>query len=323
MQVAFAGSPDSPIFPILAKELEGFQFSAIPPQELTNAKNLDVIIALRGRWGREEMIDLPVSLIQRFGAGVDTVDLDAMNQLGIWVANVPSLPSKNADSVADLALFLVLGVSRKARELGRSIESGHWNYSPGTLLKGKAACLVGMGGLGLSIAERLQAFGMKLIGVRKHPQTLVPDELHFDKVYGSENLLEALSKAYCVVVCASSDSSTHRLMGEAQFRSMPRGAILINVARGALVDEEALFNSLESGHLGGAGLDVFVQEPLSPESPLHGHPLVFATPHCGGDTHEATAGIASYIGNNLRQYAAGKRLGSLVNEPFHPRVKLF
>ncbi|HWD40936.1 MAG TPA: NAD(P)-dependent oxidoreductase [Fimbriimonas sp.] len=323
MKVVVTGSSDGRIYPRLVHGLQGFDVSAVGAGDLVEAcQGADVLVSFGGSWNREVLSKLPISLLQRFGVGVDNVDLAAADELGIWIANVPSLPSDNADSVADMVLLLLLMVYRRISEAQKAMQTGNWAVEPGRTLKGKTACLVGMGGIGLSAAVRLQACGMKLLGVRRNPHKTVPEELHFEEVFGPDRLHWALSKSDVVILSATTDEETRGMMGEDEFAIMPEGSVVVNVGRGGLIRQDALVKALQTGHLGGAGLDVFDKEPLDPAHPLLRLPNVVATPHLAGTTHEALRGIGDYIVENIRTFLAGHRLASIVNDPPNPRRPL-
>src|SRR4051812_31644258 len=148
------------------------------------------------------------------------------------------------------------------------------------LLHGKRMTIVGLGSIGIEIAKRAHAFGMTITGVRRHPERDKPDCV--DRVFGDRQLDDALAGCDILVLAAPGVAATQAMIGPRQLALLSRGAILVNVARAAIVDQQALMQGLESGRLGGAMLDVFEREPLDPRSPLWSMRNVVITPHSSG-----------------------------------------
>jgi phosphoglycerate dehydrogenase-like enzyme len=263
----------------------------------------------RGRFG----------LVQQFGVGLEGVDVEAATSAGVWVARVPATGTGNAESVAEHAVLLMLSLSRRVGAARQALEEGRWGQPTGTALLGKTACLVGLGDVGMALARRLQSFGMRLIAVRRDPQRWVNQDLGIDRVFGSSELIAAVSQADYIVLCLKYDRSLRHLVDDRLLASVKPGAFLINVARGGLVDPNALRHSLEKGHLGGAGLDVFWEEPVDPSHPLFSFPNVIATPHVAGLTDASYSGIAAVVVDNVKRHAQGLAPRHAVNAPPRPR----
>jgi phosphoglycerate dehydrogenase-like enzyme len=280
---------------------------------------VDVVVPYGARISRETIERGSFGLIQQFGVGLETVDVAAATELGVWVARVPSAGSGNAESVAEHALLLMLLLARRVHEWQGVVERGVLGEPPGIALSGKCACVVGLGGVGAALARRLQAFEMRLVGVRARPLLGPPAGVGM-QVMGSERLLDALSRADFVVLCATMSEANRRLIDDAAVRAMRPGAYLINVARGGLVDTRALIEGLASGHLAGAGLDVVDGEPIDPGDPLLRYNVVL-TPHIAGVTDASYAGIARVVADNLRRYACGEPPRYAVNVPVHLRSR--
>ena len=213
--------------------------------------------------------------VVRAGVGYNNVDLDAAGRRGIVVCNVPDY---GTEEVADHAIMLLLAVSRHLRIADASIRAGGWDPFAGLAtprLRGQTLGLVGCGRIGMATALRAKAFGLDVV----FHDPFVPSGL--DKALGIrrelhlESLLE--SSDFVSVHCYLDDRS-HRLIDAKAFARMKPGSILVNTARGSIVDQEALIAALDSGHLLGAGLDVFEHEPLGDDRLRH-HPRVILTPH--------------------------------------------
>ena len=224
-----------------------------------------------------------LKVIGRAGVGVDNIDLEAAKSKGITVVNAPQAVTV---AVAEHALGLMLSLSRHIPRADASMRRAEWRKSElkGSELFEKTLGIVGVGRIGSAIAERARAFGMKVFGY----DALVPDEelrnrgtepADFDRLLGSSDY---------VSLHLPLNEGTRALFGSETLGKMKRGARLISVARGGIVDEKALLAALESGHLSGAALDVFSEEPPG-ESPLLIHPTMVSTPHIGASTAEAQA----------------------------------
>jgi phosphoglycerate dehydrogenase-like enzyme len=255
-------------------------------------------------------------LIQQIGVGLETVDIATATRLGVWVARVPSQGVGNAESVAEHAIMLLLALSRRLPAAQATLAARRAWFAPtGQALLGKEACIVGLGGIGTQLALRLRGFGMRLTAVRARPEQGAPAEAGISQVYGSSELHRALGSADYVVLCARYDQHNHHMIDAAALAAMQPGAFLVNVARGGLVDPDALLAALQSGHLAGAGLDVFWQEPVDPTHPLFGMEHVIATPHHAGVTDLFHVGVTRAMAENIRRYARGEAPLHAANQP--------
>jgi phosphoglycerate dehydrogenase-like enzyme len=274
----------------------------------------DVIVPAAARIDADVMAAGSFGLIQQFGVGLEGVDVAAATEAGIWVANVPAAGVGNADSVAEHALMFMLALSRRLPRMKADLAARRISEPAGQALFGKTACLVGLGDIGVEIARRLHAFHMRVIAVRKRPELGAPEEARVERVYGMGELQEALGQAEYTILCAPLTSDTRGLIDRETIACMKPGSYLINVARGGLVDHDALLEALESEHLAGAGLDVFWQEPVDPDHPLF-ECNVIATPHVAGLTDSACSGIALTVEDNVRRHARGLAPQFAVNTP--------
>lgn len=219
--------------------------------------------------------------IVKWGIGTDNVDKVTAARLGIHVYNTPGMFS---DEVADLALGHVLCLARHLHRMDRAVRTGAWSRYEGTSLSGKTAGIVGLGGIGRAIAKRCTAFGMSVVGC--DVATIEPSSLSACGAAQApfETVLE---RADILILACSLTAENRHLMNDAAFARMKHGAMLVNVARGPIVDEAALVTALESGKIGSAGLDVFEVEPLPPDSPLRGFDNCLFGTHAGSGTLEA------------------------------------
>jgi phosphoglycerate dehydrogenase-like enzyme len=244
-------------------------------------------------------------LVQQYGVGLEKVDLERAAELGVWVARIPGDLAGNGDSVAELAMLQLLALVRRLDDARAALADRTWDSRPTAgSLTGATVAVIGLGAIGSALALRLNAFSARILGVRARPALGRPDGVA--EVTGPDQLYDVLGKADAVVCCAMYDGTNDKMFDAAAFAAMKPGAIFVNVARGGLVDEAALLAALESGQVGGAGLDVHAVEPADPASPLLRHPRVLATPHVGGLTYEMFRRTASLFARNVQRWAAGE-----------------
>ena len=233
--------------------------------------------------------------VARAGAGIDNIDAQAARERGVGVLNVPGA---NAVAVAELVFGLLLSLLRRIPDAHASVRRGEWEKSrfQGRELRGKTLGIVGLGKIGRAVAQRARAFEMTCVG---HDPLLADAQV---RTLGVEPLPlgELFSRAEILTLHVPHTPETRGMIGEAELRRLPRGAILVNAARGGLVDEAALLAALERGDLGGAAFDVFDREPPG-ESPLLKRPDVVATPHIGAATVEAQEAVGEEIVKLLLQ----------------------
>jgi phosphoglycerate dehydrogenase-like enzyme len=298
----------------LAPFIPEWQIAVCDKDEVaSNLRDVDVVVPYGAAIDEHVISRGTFCLIQQFGVGLETVDVAAASAAGVWVARVPSAQTGNAQSVAEHAILLMLALSRRFAQMQESVQHGVVGEPAGVALAGKTACIIGMGGVGSALAARLQSFGMRLIGVRERPILGAPAGVAM-RVFGAKRLHEALSLSDYTIVCVAMNAANRNLIDRGALFSMKKGAILINVARGGLVDTEALREALASGHLGAAGLDVFSQEPIDPADPLFQYDVVI-TPHVAGVTDLSYDGIARAVAQNLDRYARGQEPLFAVNSP--------
>lgn len=223
-----------------------------------------------------------LAVIGSHGTGVDRIDLAAAQARGIRVVNTPGA---NAQDVAELALGLMLGVARQMRAADAAVRAGDagWRLRHrGMALGGRCLALWGWGHVAKALAPMAQGLGMRVICMSAHAGVAELAAAHVTPAQGVADLL-----AQADVLSLHGVPRARPLVGAAELAMLRPGSILINTARGALVDETALATALRTGHLAGAGLDVTTEEPLPPDSPLHDCPGLILTPHIGGTTDRA------------------------------------
>lgn len=267
-------------------------------------------------WARGELLARCPQLlcVSAGGAGYDTVDVAACTAAGIAVVNQAG---GNAVSVAEHTLGLMLGLSRRMVEGDRRLrrELGYTREDVmGHEICGRTLGLVGIGHIGTRVAALAQAFGLNVIATDPH---LPPDEVQ-RRGARAVSLPELLAQADIVSLHCPRDASTLRLFNAETFARMKRGALFITTARGGIHDEAALLQALQSGHLAGAGLDVWDQEPPPLDHPLLALDNVYATYHVAGVTHEARRNMARISAEQIVGVLAGGRPPRLVNPEVWP-----
>ena len=271
------------------------------------------------RWfvTREMLARTPDLLIaSSSGAGYDTIDVEACNEAGVAVVNQTG---GNAVSVAEHTLALMLGVARRMAESDRRLrkETGLTREDVmGHEIAGKTVGIVGIGNIGRRVAALAQAFGMTAIAT---DPLLSADEI---RARGATpvSLDTLLAESDFVSLHCPRDASTLKMIDAAAFAKMKPGAIFIQTARGGLHDEQALTEALQSGHLSGAGLDVWDIEPPPLDHPLLAMPNVYATFHTAGVTHEARKSMATFSAEQLVHTLRGGVPPRLINPEVWPRV---
>jgi len=285
-------------------------------ETLQHLDGADVLVPMPNAVDREIMQAGTFGLIQQYGVGLERVDIEAATEAGIWVARLPAELTGNADGVAELAVAQILTAVRRMDEARVAVANGWWQPISGSLI-GSTIAIVGLGAIGTALAKRLSGFGCRLIGVRAHPEAGGPDSV--DSVVGPDELPQVLAQSDVVICSAMASAATRNLFDAEAFAACKPGAVFINVARGVMVDDDALLAALASGQISWAGLDVFHTEPLSSDHPFAHHPRVIATPHIGGLTHSMLARRAELFAENVLRWQCGEKPQWAVNCPPHPR----
>lgn len=259
---------------------------------------VDVIVPLMSRIDAAMMDRLAPRLIQQFGVGLEGVDVAAAAARGIPVANVPAADTGNADGVGEVAVLHLLALARRLGEAQGAVADRRLGEPIGMPLTDAAVVVLGLGAVGQAVVRRLAGFGPRLTGIGSGPRPPAQVEAALSRYLVSERLPEALSGADALIVCCTLTERTRGIVGERELAAMRPGAYLVNVARGPVVDYSALLTALRSGRLGGAGLDVYWDEPIDPADPLLAE-NVSATPHIGGVTTASYRRIAERVVANI------------------------
>jgi len=249
-----------------------------------------------------------VRWIQATSAGIG----DYVRRMG-YAASMPNTIFTTASGVharplAEFCFMVLLAFHKKLLPTMRDQRRKHWERFAAGELTGQTLVVVGVGRIGREIARVGQAFGMQVIGVKRSPAGVDAAALHLDALYGPSDLHRVLPHAQNLVLIAPHTAETEGMIGAAELALLPPGAVFVNIGRGALVDEDALIDALRSGHLLGAALDVFREEPLPPESPLWEMDNVIVYPHSASTSYLENARITDLFCQNLRRYLDGQPL---------------
>ena len=262
----------------------------------------------------EDIIKMSESLrlIQRIGVGLDNIDVEKTKEKGIFVCNTPG---GNQHSVAEFTIASILNLYRKLTILDRTTKEGRWqkwDYRLSSFeMKGKTHGFIGMGGTGKETAAISRAFGTNII---YYSRTRLPEHVEgdFDAVY--LGLDEVLKESDILSIHIPLTSHTVNLIGEKELSQMKKDAILINVSRGGIVDEKALYKAISNKSIGGAAIDTFVTEPVDKANPLLCFDNVIATPHIAGATKESLEFMIDISFKNFDLVEENKKPEYIVND---------
>ena len=258
----------------------GLSFDVIWNSEIAEDEKVEVIITVKTRVDKDLLEKYPnTRMIAVAFTGYDCVDLETCREKDIAAYNVPAYSS---NSVAELAVSFAISVLRDIPNLNNAIRKGEWNAPPGQDLNEKTVGILGTGGIGTLTGKLFSTFGCKVIGWSRSKQ----EEF---KKYGSytSSLAELMSQSDIVSIHLPLNEKTKGIIGRKELSKMKQSAILINTARGPIIDEESLISALEEEKIAGAALDVFDQEPIRQNNPLLEMKNVILTPHIAYKTKEA------------------------------------
>jgi D-3-phosphoglycerate dehydrogenase / 2-oxoglutarate reductase len=274
-----------------APELEIVERPTLPVAELLEEiGGYDAMVGRSATRVSRELLDHAPRLrvVGRAGVGVDNVDLERATELGIAIINAPG---GNTVSVAELTFGVLLSILRHVHEAAQSMAAGEWRRSAlgGSELRGRTFAIIGLGRIGSEVARRARGFGVKLIGFDPFVSEARFEELGVERTGSLEELLQ---RADIVTLHVPLTNQTNGMIGAPELALLRRQAIVINLARGGIVDETALAAALRGGSIAAAALDVFSQEPLPRDHPLRSAPNLLLTPHLGASTSEAQKSVS-------------------------------
>ena len=284
-----------------------------PDELLPLVSQAEVLLTLRLPPGVPESMP-NLKWIHSQAAGIDYGDR-APGLLDTDVV-ITSSSGVHARPLSETVMGAIIALAKEFPQAMRRQGRHEWvRYTPEDI-EGKVVCVIGAGKIGTALAERCREMGMRVVGVRRTSPAEGTDSGPFEQIVGRDALAEALSMSDYVVLCAPRTPETVSMIGVKEFVAMKEGARFINVARGDLVNEEALITALESGRVGGAYLDVFATEPLPDESPLWDMENVLITGHSGAGSADRDEQVVDIFLENLGRYLSGR---PLVNVYDHER----
>lgn len=297
----YQGSPELAELQRLG-EVTLYERRATSPTELrARLADADVAINVRAytRFDRATLLAAPrLRLIAVVGTGTDNIDLPAATELGVAVCNCPGA---NARSVAEFTIALILAAARHIPLMDRQMRAGLWQHIEGVELRGKTLGVIGLGAIGQEVAQMGVGLGMQVVAWSLHH-----DPLRASRVGARLVEWEELFRTADVVsLHLRASPQTVGIIGARELGWLKRGAIFVNTARGALVDEEALRAAVQDGRIRAAGLDVFAEEPLRADSPWRTMDNVVLTPHVAWVTQEATTRLRLLPIENIAAFLAG------------------
>lgn len=248
-----------------------------------------------------------LKILARFGVGVDNIDLEAAKRHGVQVVNAAGM---NANAVAELAVAMILNCLRGIPQLYQRLTAGEWARAVGRDIQGKTVGLLGFGDIGGRVARKLSSMDVRLMAYDPYPNREKAQSLGV--VLADMDTI--LSQSDIVSIHMPSIPATYHIMNRETFRRMKPGSWLINTARGALVDTEALIDAVTCGHLAGAALDVFEQEPLPLDAPVLHTPGILCTPHAGAETAETYQSISMMTAQAVIDSLSGKTPQNWLNK---------
>ena len=282
-------------------------FEVRSPDELRQRVGEAHVLVVSGFW-RNEFVERAPNLrfIQSISAGTDQYDRNLLRDRGIRLASAQGV---NEEAVAEHAMALILGLARhlhsgrdnQTKRLWRGMISDPMQREKE--LAGSTLLVVGLGRIGSRLAAIARAFRMRVIGLKRNPGTATA---MVDEIFGPDRLHEALSQADFVALTCPLTPETEGMIGAPELRAMRGTAYLVNVARGRVVDEDALIGALQRGLIAGAGLDCVHEEPLPPTSPLWDFSNVIVTPHTAGETQRYESNVIDLLQENLGRLYRGE-----------------
>jgi phosphoglycerate dehydrogenase-like enzyme len=271
-------------------------------------------VAFTGHVTRDQLSAAPrLQWIHSPAAGVGGMLYPEMVARPIVMTNSRGMSS---GTIAEHALAVTLAMFRRLPMAFRSQASREWaqdaiSLERHRLVAGSRVLVVGLGAIGGAVADRFALLGARVTGIRRTPTASAPE---IGDIAGPDRLLELLPHADVVVITAPHTDATRNLIGASELQAMKPDAIVVNVSRGQLIDEAALVDALRAGAIGGAALDVFVDEPLPPDSPFWTLPNVLITPHTAGFRPDHWDAAAALFAENLRRWDAGEPLMNVVDK---------
>jgi glyoxylate reductase len=302
-------------------EVEVWDRYTAPPREvlLEKVRNVDALVTLlTDKIDKEVLDNAPrLRIIAQYAVGYDNIDVDYATAKGVYVTNTPGVLT---DATADFTWALLLAAARRVVEADRFVRSGeYWRTGTGWhplmmlgyQVSGKTLGIIGMGRIGQAVARRAKGFGMRIL---YYDVFRLPEEQEKELGVQYVDLETLLRESDFVSIHVPLTKETYHMIGERELKMMKKTAVLVNTARGAVIDTDALVKALKEKWIAAAGLDVFEQEPLPPDHPLTKLDNVVLAPHIASATYETRAAMAELVARNLIAFYKGEVPPTLVNK---------
>ncbi|WP_435175537.1 D-2-hydroxyacid dehydrogenase [Halorussus sp. AFM4] len=272
--------------------------AATPPETDEALSSAEVVVT--DRFPAEKVAAAPeLRWVQSLSAGVDHFPQEEFADAGVALTSASGV---HAEPIGEQVLAYLLAFERNVQKGMAQKHRGVWENYGGRELRDETVGVLGLGAIGGRVAELASAFGTEVLGTKRDPET-APEAV--DEAFGPDGLYEVLARSDYVVVALPLTDETRGLIGDDEVRTMRSSAVLVNVARGEIVDQDALTEALQEGHLRGAALDVFEEEPLPADSPLWDLSNVILTPHMAGSTPHYYDRCADLFAGNYEAFVAG------------------
>ena len=285
----------------------------ISPGELLEAiADVDGLVVRGGTKVTADLLEAAnrLKVVGRAGIGVDNVDVAAATQKGVVVVNTPE---GNNVTTAEHTIALLIALARHVPQATASMKAGGWEKAKfqGMELFNRTLGVVGLGNIGRIVADRASGLGMRIIAADPYTSAEVAAKLEVELV----SFEELVERADAITVHVPRTKETTGLLGREEFARVKKGVLIVNTARGGIVDEQALLEALESGQVGAAALDVFEQEPPPANHPLVNHEHVICTPHLGASTEQAQVNVSVGVAEQVRDFLVDGTVRNAVNVP--------
>lgn len=262
--------------------------------------DIDGAIIGLDNWTNEVFEIAPkLKVVAKFGVGLDNIDKESAKKKSIKVINAPGI---NSNAVAELVIGFMIDMLRQITNLNNSLKNGQWVRFTGNEVKGKTIGLLGFGSIGQLVAKKLQGFDAEVLASDLYPNKEIAQKYNVT-ICSSDDVL---SRSDIVSIHIPSTPSTYHMMNDEAFGKMKQGSYIINAARGALVDAEALIRALETGKIAGAALDTYEVEPLNMGDPILSNDQIICTPHTGGETKETYHKVSLSVAQGVIDALSGK-----------------
>ena len=309
--------PDLLGIPRYQNDQHGSRINRTPEQEaiwLKYLKEADIILGYVARPYSPKIMEYAPNLkwVQSPSAGIaQAVKRSGWDQTDLLLTTASGV---HATPLAEFCIMSMLMFVKGYFHMAEEKKQKHWQRTCTTELRTKTLAVVGLGNVGSEVAKLGRAMGMTVVGTKRTTEGVDPESVNVDRLYPSSELHSMLSVADFVVLITPLNDETRGLIGAKEIASMKKGSILINISRGAIVDEPALIEALKSGHLGGLAADVFSREPLPEDSPFWDMPNVIISPHSASTADSENQKLTDIFCDNLKRYLKGEPLRNLLNK---------